>query len=1215
MKFGKFFVMILISFIMIYEAKGITISGHVYEDVNGDGDLSDKQPIQNVSLRLYDSNGTLISSTSTNASGLYSFTVSQNKTYFIAVDSTTVSPSSGFNTGFSLNDVWAEQTYIKAPTNNTSSAKGLCDTDGSPTTPPTEVSGEKVCFGGAYGNRSDNFSSLNSSEHKVKVVVGTDDLSGIDFGFSFNVVTNVNDQDDDGSSNRTCQGCFRQFIQNANAISGGNTMRFVPAVLLNAGNWWKITLNTTLSTFNITDNHTTIDGTAYDFRDGVSIKDTNPGTIFRSGLSVGTGIDGIPNTGDEPTLPAYDKLELEIDLNNVNDGFFITGDNVTIKRIALVHTVDNGDTYGAINYNTGKSGVIEENIIGAHADGSVPTPDLRIYQGVRSDAQDLIIRNNFITDNIYRSLFLFENSIVENNYIYNSSTQYECGDSIEIRMSSTARQSIIRNNWIEKVAAYAIELPQNAGNTIIENNTILNTGKGNENGDLCSRGSEGYEEGAIRMTGENNQIIQNIIHNASTSGIIVVNTERGYPAKFTKISKNSIYQNGKISIDLDLTHDPAAGQNYPNGDGVSPNDGAKDTNKPNYGMDYPVFTTVEKVGTKLHVVGYVGTPSSKIAGTHTIELYKAEDDGNNNGEIILGDGKSIPHGEGKTYINACQTNADGTFDCSVNIPPVVTLSSGDKITATATDSNNNTSEFSADYTVALPTTLNGYVYEDKNHNSNRESGETGLSNVRVELWYYNGTNWTMETSTTTNSDGYYEFSPNNTGTYRIIEDALNIGTDQNKGSDPSEYISTTPNIVEINWDGTQNKIINFGDFHGSKVSGKVFNDSGDGTKTSSDAHNITFDSTEKGIQDVEIKACANTSCSTVIETTTTNANGEYTVWIPDSYNGTTVYIKEKDLNGYVSVGDYKEGAVDSNTKKPLTERNTLSYPMSSGEQKDNYNFADVPKLQITPDHSYLVSIGDSLSISHMINVKTPGEIALTLNSSENFVYTVFKDYDCDESPDGNQIIPDNNGFYTVDTLDTGKYCILIKTVVPTNTPSGTVEKLEITAYEDWTNTTGVNPETGLKYDDQDSVVDSITVNSSSEGMLRLEKWVRNVTTSGSFTKNNDAKPCEIIEYKIDFKNIGASNINQITFRDIIPEGTEIVQNVYNGSYNVKVVVGTNTYYGKTSETPDTDGVKIENGTLIIDLPKITGNAYKVLNAGKEGYFIYQVRLEGNCGTP
>jgi len=98
---------------------------------------------------------------------------------------------------------------------------------------------------------------------------------------------------------------LRQFADNANAIAGSNVMRFVPTIATNTtdgsgGNWWTIQLASALSSFN--DDGTTLDGTALNRADGVSVLNTNAATF--GGGTVGVGSDGIAGTGDDPTVAA-----------------------------------------------------------------------------------------------------------------------------------------------------------------------------------------------------------------------------------------------------------------------------------------------------------------------------------------------------------------------------------------------------------------------------------------------------------------------------------------------------------------------------------------------------------------------------------------------------------------------------------------------------------------------------------------------------------------------------------------------------------------------------------------------------------------------------------------------------------------------------------------------------------------------------------------------
>jgi uncharacterized repeat protein (TIGR01451 family) len=64
--------------------------------------------------------------------------------------------------------------------------------------------------------------------------------------------------------------------------------------------------------------------------------------------------------------------------------------------------------------------------------------------------------------------------------------------------------------------------------------------------------------------------------------------------------------------------------------------------------------------------------------------------------VLAGDGKQLRHGEGKTYIGTCNTDASGRFStgCSWNVSSL-NLTDTKNITATATDALGSTSEFSA----------------------------------------------------------------------------------------------------------------------------------------------------------------------------------------------------------------------------------------------------------------------------------------------------------------------------------------------------------------------------------------------------------------------------------------------------------------------------------------------------------------------------------------
>ena len=139
------------------------------------------------------------------------------------------------------------------------------------------------CYGRKGGAVADVFAgtlaTLASAEHIIKVGPIAGNSMGNNFGFSFNVVTNVNNGG---------QGSLAQLIGNANTGTGANAMRFVPAVPVNktlAPNaWWQVAPTAALPM--ITDAMTTIDGTAYESTDGLTVRNSNTATLG-AGTSVG----------------------------------------------------------------------------------------------------------------------------------------------------------------------------------------------------------------------------------------------------------------------------------------------------------------------------------------------------------------------------------------------------------------------------------------------------------------------------------------------------------------------------------------------------------------------------------------------------------------------------------------------------------------------------------------------------------------------------------------------------------------------------------------------------------------------------------------------------------------------------------------------------------------------------------------------------------------
>jgi parallel beta-helix repeat protein len=208
--------------------------------------------------------------------------------------------------------------------------------------------------------------------------------------------------------------------------------------------------------------------------------------------------------------------------------------------------------------------------------------------------------------------------------------------------------NIIQGNIISKNHGDGIAL----GGFNVLNHTII--------GGLTSgAGNMITENGAGITTQSNgNQILGNIISHNLQEGIYILG--RG-----NRISRNSIFSNGELGIDL-------------GGDGLTPNDpGDKDIG-PNDLMNFPEINSAIAISDGLIVKGTIDTKKAKEV---TIEIFANADP--NPGKDPSG------FGEGADFLGSVTPAADGKFKA---VLPIVSL--GTWITATATDANGSTSEFS-----------------------------------------------------------------------------------------------------------------------------------------------------------------------------------------------------------------------------------------------------------------------------------------------------------------------------------------------------------------------------------------------------------------------------------------------------------------------------------------------------------------------------------------
>jgi parallel beta-helix repeat protein len=686
-----------------------TITGTVFEDPNYGGGLG--RPLStigissraNARVELYDSTGIYKGFALTDSNGLYTFDTS-NVTggviagdYKIRVVNDTVTSSRG--TG-SLYPVQTFRTNAGVTAGTVSSV-----TD--------HVGGEKPAETDAPARTGTqtltDLNNLTGNEVQsiTAVKVGTDNIAGIDFGFNFDTIVNTNDAG---------QGSLRQFIINSNALGGETSLAqagkrkdkfnvdqslpvgvetsifMIPSNVDPLGRPKDPGFNTTRGVAQIIPltvlptitgvnaNATSIDGTTQT----VNIGDKNVGVLGRGGK---VGVDQL-------TLNQVQRPEIEIFGNNQFNGATNRGINASGVADFTVRGLAAYNFYISIEASNVTRPTIEQNIIGSKADSwADPGSNKDIHKNLlfNTGTTNGLVQNNllgFTTNNDSLTFVGTTNSTITNNDCQAGAVgSGSVGDCYTLYDSNT--NNTIRGNLATDISANGIDVLRGSNSNLIENNTIRNAGMG------------GVETAGIRITdyypapllpSSNNIVRRNIVSGSTGSGILVTS------GLGNTISENSLYANGTLGIDL-LKSAELDSRNTGLVPYVTANDGLIDNTASNNGIDYPVitYTKLDSATGSLRVGGFVGKPTNVANfGGVKLEFFIADNSPNNqNGEVILGDGKSKSHGEGRTYLGSCIALGTSKFDCSFVNAGALGLTDATNITATATDGNGNTSEFSA----------------------------------------------------------------------------------------------------------------------------------------------------------------------------------------------------------------------------------------------------------------------------------------------------------------------------------------------------------------------------------------------------------------------------------------------------------------------------------------------------------------------------------------
>lgn len=401
-------------------------------------------------------------------------------------------------------------------------------------------------------------------------------------------------------------------------------------------------------------------------------------TSGAANLISGNGMNGIAIYSTSDTLVQGNKIGTTANgtstLPNIQNGIYIAfnaHDNIIGGAPQAGSTnLISGNAYDGVKIDFGSyNNTVENNYIGTDTTGTVVLPQMNGVS-ILLNSYGNVLRNNLLSGHAFNGVVI--DWTTHDNKVY--------GNKIGTNLSG---MSLLGNvsNGIDLVGYSNIIGGSNPGegnlisgsfsgiNVLGHDNSI----KGNKIGTNVNGTAGIPNQTGMRFSGANNNLIGG--SNPGEANIIAYNQDVGLVLNDTlsngnKISRNSIFDNGGLGIDLIPTT------------GVTPNDSQDIDTGGNNLQNYPTISpdTYTEIVTSHFPIQLNSTPNTPF----TIEFF------------ISPSVDSTGYGEGKTYL----TSMNVTTDANGNIPANTMLNMprnsivNQYISATATDPNGNTSEFS-----------------------------------------------------------------------------------------------------------------------------------------------------------------------------------------------------------------------------------------------------------------------------------------------------------------------------------------------------------------------------------------------------------------------------------------------------------------------------------------------------------------------------------------
>ncbi|MEK7322405.1 MAG: hypothetical protein AABZ84_04920 [Pseudomonadota bacterium] len=420
------------------------------------------------------------------------------------------------------------------------------------------------------------------------------------------------------------------------------------------------------------------------------------------------------------------------------------------------------------------------------------------------------------------------------------------------------------------------------------------------------------------------------------------------------------------------------------------------------------------------------------------------------------------------------------------------------------------------YGVTRSCSIAGTVYLDANHNAtlDGEAG-TGLTLYAKAIASSSPGGPALLAATVDPASGAYSLAGIGGGSYTVIVDTNNTLSDVAPTA-PAGWVGTeSPSLARVNTTLTFNDVgaQNFGLYHGSKLSGRVFKDNGAGGGT---PNNAVQDGGETGLANVVIKITDNGG-GVIHDSTASGGDGNYTLWIPAAADASIVKVVEINAGGYISVG----GAAGNTGGGYDRAGDTLSFTNAAGGSYTGVNFADVPDLRFLTDGRQTAVPGGVVFYPHQFVAGSGGQLTFSAAGTANpneagWNQVLYLDGNCSGALDSGELP-------IAAVLNVGadqQVCIVVKVGVPVNAAYNAQYPLTVSA-----SFTYINASPALTGTQSHS--DLTTVSNPAEAGLKLTKTVdKNVAQSG-----------EVITYTVSYINNSSAALSNLKINDSTPAYT------------------------------------------------------------------------------